>query len=186
MLAPALPIETKRLRLRAYRDADYDFLLSVQSREDVTRYLYWGPRSAEEVRRTLEMRSAMTQIAKEGDGLVLAIERKDTAALAGDVCLTWTSDRHSQGEIGYILHPDHHGHGFAVEATAELLRLGFEDLGLHRIYGRCDPRNEPSMKVMARLGMRQEGLLRENEHVKGEWTSEAIFAMLADEWHARR
>ena len=74
----------------------------------------------------------------------------------------------------------------SAEAATELLRLGFEDLGLHRIVGRCDGRNEASIALMDRLGMRKEAHLKENEFVKGEWTDELIYAILRREWQARQ
>ena len=94
------------------------------------------------------------------------------------------SREHHQGEIGYVLHPDHQGNGYATEAAAVMLRLGFEELGLHRIVGRLDARNAASARVLERLGMRLEAHLRENEFVKGEWVSELIYAVLASEWRA--
>ena len=72
-----------------------------------------------------------------------------------------------------------------AEALGALLRLGFEGLGLHRIIARIDERNEPSIRMVRRLGMRLEARLVENEWFKGEWTTELDFAMLAGEWQAR-
>ena len=51
--------------------------------------------------------------------------------------------------------------------------------------GRCDARNKASARVMERLGLRREAHLIENECIKGEWTDELIYAMLATEWFAR-
>jgi RimJ/RimL family protein N-acetyltransferase len=65
-----------------------------------------------------------------------------------------------------------------------MLRLGFEELGLHRIMGRIDARNEPSARVLERLGMRREAHMLENEFVKGEWTDEVVYALLEHEWRA--
>ena len=65
-----------------------------------------------------------------------------------------------------------------------MLRLGFTELGLHRIVARIEERNEPSVKLARRLGMRQEARLVHNENFKGEWSTEVDFAMLADEWYA--
>jgi RimJ/RimL family protein N-acetyltransferase len=66
-----------------------------------------------------------------------------------------------------------------------MLHLGFVDLGLHRILGRLDARNAASANVLERLGMRREAHILENEFVKGEWTDELLYAMLAREWIAR-
>ncbi len=182
MLLPDYPIETERLRLRPFRAEDLDALYAIQSRPDVARYLYWEARPFDDVRMVLADRLRQDRIASEGEKLNLAMERRDTGALIGDVNLVWLSREHAQGEIGFVLHPDHHGHGFAPEGAEVMLRLGFAELGLHRIIGRCDGRNGASMRVMEKLGMRREAHFRENELVKGEWTDEVVYAMLAGEW----
>ena len=182
MLRPDYPITTDRLLLRPFTPDDLDALNSFQSRADVARYLYWGPRSRAESAAALAKRVHSSTLTKEGQFLAVAVELAATGQLIGDLNLEWLSSEHRQGEIGFVFHPDHHGKGLAAEATTELLRLGFEDLGLHRIIGRCDGRNTASAALMERLGMREEAHLRENEIVKGEWTDELVYAMLEDEW----
>ncbi|GIH23032.1 N-acetyltransferase [Acrocarpospora phusangensis] len=182
MLKPAYPIETPRLILRPYEAGDLHAVHAFQSLPEVTRYLYWGPRDLAEVRESLEKKIQVTELTDEGQALALAVCEREGGALAGECLLFWHSREHRQGEIGYILHPAFHGKGYATEATREMLRLGFEGLGLHRIAARCDGRNTASTKVMARLGMRKEAHLVENEMVKDEWTDEIIYAMLRREW----
>ena len=127
----------------------------------------------------------MTAIDEEGDAIRLAAVLSGTATVVGDISLRRTSREHATGELGYVLHPDHYGRGYATEAGAALLRLGFEDLAMHRIVASADARNVASIRVMQRLGMRPEAHLRENEFIKGEWTDEVIYAMLRAEWLAR-
>jgi RimJ/RimL family protein N-acetyltransferase len=185
VLQPAYPIATARLLLRPYTEDDFDAYHDIQSRPDVVRYLYWGVRSAGELQQTLITKvTKRTAIEHEGDGLQLALELRDAGTIVGDAVLVLVSEEHQQGEIGYVVHPDHQGHGYATEASRVMLRLGFEGLGLHRIVARCDGRNESSWRVMERLGMRREAHLRENEFVKGEWSDELVYAMLASEWQA--
>jgi RimJ/RimL family protein N-acetyltransferase len=176
------PLATERLILRPFGDKDLDALLAMQSREDVTRYLNWGPMSRDQARDLLARIKKLTAIGDKHDALRLAVIPRGSTAVIGDVNLWRTSREHGQGEIGYVLHPDHHGHGYATEAMRELLRIGFEDVGFHRIVGRCDARNGASARLMQRLGMRLEAHLRENELIKGEWCDELIYAMLATEW----
>jgi RimJ/RimL family protein N-acetyltransferase len=106
--------------------------------------------------------------------------------LVGEVVLHYRSVEHSLGEVGFTLHPDHGGRGYATEAAAVMLELGFDGFGLHRIIGRLDARNDRSARVLERLGMRREAHLRENEWVKGEWTDEIVYAVLHREWAAGR
>ncbi|KFU79989.1 Protein N-acetyltransferase, RimJ/RimL family [Amycolatopsis lurida] len=186
MLRPDFPIITQRLTLRAFTPADLDELNSFQSRADVARYLYWGPRSRAESAAALAKRVHSSTLSKEGQFLAVAAELTETGQLIGDLNLEYLSSERRQGEIGFVFHPDHHGKGLAAEAAVEVLRLGFEDLGLHRIIGRCDGRNTSSAALMERLGMKKEAHLRQNEIVKGEWCDELVFAMLEDEWKASR
>lgn len=181
-VSPTLPLETERLLLRAFTPEDFDALFAIYSRPDVVRWLYHETRSGREVGELLEDKARSRDIAKEGDKIVLAVVLKGTNEVIGDVVLSCASERHLQGEIGFAFHPDHHGHGYAAEASAVLLRLAFEDLGLHRVYGRAEPRNTASARVMERLGMRREAHLVENEFVKGEWQGELIYAVLDREW----
>jgi RimJ/RimL family protein N-acetyltransferase len=96
----------------------------------------------------------------------------------------YSSEEHHQGEVGFVVHPEHHGRGYGREGALVILRLGFEELRLHRMIGRCDARNTASARLMERLGMRREAHLLENEFVKGEWTDELDYAMLDREWAA--
>jgi RimJ/RimL family protein N-acetyltransferase len=138
------------------------------------------------VRESLRRKQAQSTIEEEGQRLNLAVVPRDGGgAVVGHVTLIWTSREHRQGEVGFIFHPDSQGHGFATEAATALLPLGFEGLGLHRIVGRCDARNTASARVLVRLGMRREAHLIENELVKGEWTSELVYAILESEWRRR-
>jgi RimJ/RimL family protein N-acetyltransferase len=183
---PELPIRTERLVLRTYRKDDYDDFAAFQSRDDVHAWLYTVARSPEEIWEALDQRTTRDVFAEEGDGVTLAIELQDGGTVVGDVSLWVTSERHAQGEIGFLLHPDHQGKGYAREAAVEALRLGFEGLELHRIVGRCETRNEASARLLQRLGMRHEARFVENEWVKDEWQSEDVFAMLRSEWDLRQ
>jgi len=179
------PIETSRLRLRPFAADDLDALFAYQSRDDVTRYLYWDARNREEVREALERKIEATSIRAEGDFLALAAESASTGELVGDVVLQLINEEHRTGEIGFMVHPDHHGHGYATEAAEPLLRIALADLRLHRVIGRVEARNTASARVLEKLGMRREAHLVENEYVKGEWQSELVYAILDREWRAR-
>ncbi|MFC5750584.1 GNAT family N-acetyltransferase [Actinomadura rugatobispora] len=185
MLRPGYPIESARLTLRPYDESDLDDLYDIQSRPEVTRYLLFDVRDRDQVRGSLEERIRSTGLEAEGDTLTLAVTLRDSRRVIGDLMLTWTSREHRQGEIGYIFHPDHGGQGYATEAARVMMRLGFEELGLHRIVGRLNGRNAASARVLERLGMRREAHLRQNQIVKGEWADEVVYAMLEDEWRAR-
>jgi RimJ/RimL family protein N-acetyltransferase len=180
------PLNTERLLLRPFVADDFDVVFAMRSDPGVTQWLEWGPQTEDEVRAALEMKIAGTTVVAEGDPLFLAAMHQDTGAFVGDFVLQWTSQKHGTGEIGFIVHPEHQGHGYATEAGAVLLRLAFDELGLHRVIGRTEPRNTGSAHVLEKLGMRREAHLVENEWIKGEWQSELDYAILEREWRARR
>jgi RimJ/RimL family protein N-acetyltransferase len=176
------PLATDRVHLRPYTPEDLDPLYDMFRREDVCRYLRWEPMDLDAARTLLERRLKQGQIGAPGEGLLVAAEERSTGRMIGEFMLQVTDEEHHQGEIGWSLHPDAHGKGYATEGARELLRLGFEEVGLHRIAAEGDPRNAASLRVMERLGMRREAHFRENEYLKGEWTDAVVFAILASEW----
>ncbi|KAA2261248.1 GNAT family N-acetyltransferase [Solihabitans fulvus] len=186
MFQPEYPITTTRLLLRPFTADDLPGLHDIYSRPDVVRYLYTEPHTIDQTRELLAAWYDSTRLAAQGDTLRCAVLRRDTGRLIGEVMLRWVSAEHQQGEIGFVFHPDHHGMGFAAEASRELLRIAFAELGLHRVVGRCDARNTASSGLLERLGMRREALLVENEFVKGEWCDELNLAILAREWGSAR
>lgn len=177
---------TDRLLLRAFTRGDVDAVHAYRSREDVARYLFDPPLSRDECALAIQQRIAHTVLEKEGDRIILAVESRDDGALVGEVSLIWRSVEARQGELGWIFHPDYQGRGFASEAAARLLDLGFGEIDLHRIFARCDARNDRSWRLMERLGMRREAHFREHAVFKGEWDEEFYYAILRNEWLAMR
>lgn len=183
-LRPRYPIRGERLQLRPLTSRDIDAALAYRGRDDVCRYVPFEPMTREGIAGRLAGPWARTELTSEGQSLTLGAEIGLTGELAGDCILFWHSREHAGGEIGYVFNPSLGGRGYATEAVTMMLRLGFEELGLHRITARIDERNEPSARLARRVGMRQEARLVENELFKGEWSTELDFAMLAAEWHA--
>ncbi|MFG1626993.1 GNAT family N-acetyltransferase [Kribbella sp. NPDC049227] len=181
----SLPIETDRLTLRRYLDTDYDDLLKLQSNPDVTRFLLYDPKTPEQVQESLAGRLADVPMDTDGQALTVAVILRETGRHVGEVTLFVRNAEHRGGELGFVFHPEFHGRGFAAEASIEVLRLGFEELGMHRIIGRLDAANSSSANLLERLGMRHEATFVKNEFLKGRWTDEAVFAMLAEEWDKR-
>ena len=152
----------------------------------VARYLDWEPMSHQAVVELLERIVPYTAIDDKSDGLRLATIPRGSGELVGDVSMWCEPGNRRQAEIGFVIHPDHQGHGYALEAMSVLVALGFEELGLHRIIGRCDGENAASARLMKRLGMRREAPFREAELIKGKWRDELVYAILAPEWRAPR
>lgn len=184
VLEQASPLRTARMTLRTYEPGDFDGLRDMFAREDVCRYLPWKPMDVDQARAKHEQRLGQTRIEADGDALLLAAVDAATGRMIGEFMLRLNRTDSREGEIGWSIHPDFQGRGLAIEGAAEMLRLGFDQLDLHRIVATCDPRNVASIRVMEHLGMRREALFVASEFRKGEWADEMIYAILESEWRS--
>jgi len=180
--AIALPHRTARLCLRGYRPDDVDASLAYYARPEVVAYVPWGPWTRAEAEQRVAQRVSRTQLRGPGSALSLAVEHQ--GRLIGDVVLWPADETMSRGEMGWAFDPGAGGHGYATEAVAALMRIAFETCGMHRVLAHVDPRNQPSLRLCERVGMRREGHLRQNAWIKGEWVDSVVFGALAAEWLA--
>ncbi len=125
-------------------------------------------------------RESPTRPGPEGGKYVLAVDLD--GRVIGDITMKFGPLVSHQGEVGWIVHPDYSGQGYATEAARAFIDKAFTDWDLHRICAQLDPRNEPSVRLCERLGMRKEAHLREESWFKGEWGDLAIYAVLRNEW----
>ena len=113
----------------------------------------------------------------------LGIVWNATADVIGLVRLSISAPEHRGADIGYGLRRDRWNQGVATEAATLLVDFGFRRLGLHRVFAFHHPGNVASGRVMTKLGMQQEGLLRENilNH-DGSWRDSLLYAVLQQDW----
>jgi RimJ/RimL family protein N-acetyltransferase len=179
------PIRTSRLLIRPMTSADADDLVVYQSDPAICRYLPFEPRGREDVVEKLARWSTALTLAGDGDYWQLAIEAAGAPGVVGDLYFEVKSAADGAAEIGWTLHPAHHGRGYMTEAAGALLDVAFGALRLHRVRAVLDPRNTASAALCRRLGMRQEAHFVEDQWFKGEWADTAVYAVLAREWAAR-
>jgi RimJ/RimL family protein N-acetyltransferase len=185
LLRPDYPVCAARLMLRPLVAADTEDLVAYRSLDEVCRFVPFAPMDHQTVTERLEGGWARKEITDEDQALTLGVELAEASHVVGDVVLFFRSAEHRSGEIGWVLHPGYSGQGYATEASHILLHLAFDQLGLHRVVARVDARNEASLRLANRLGMRREAHLVSNEWFKGDWSDEIDFAILEDEWAAQ-
>lgn len=198
MVAPDLsalewPRRTGRLLLRPATLDDVDAIHGYRSRPDFARYVSHDPLSRDDVVARVQERMDRGRPGARKPGLGLAVEERSGGRLVGDVMLMVKPSRTIsvpvdawEGVIGYGLHPDVHGQGYAAEVAAALLRLGFDDLGLRRIRADAMTDNAASNRVLEKIGMRLEATEREACLGKdGRWLDVSWWAILRGEWLAR-
>lgn len=151
-------LETDRTRLRLWRTDEADRFLDTYSRWEVARWLGTAPnllRSREDAVTRIERWTERS--AERSDRGLWAIERKDDGTVAGTVLLVPIPDATDGAvEVGWHLHPDAWGHGFATEAGRAVVDHGFAH-GLTEVVAVVKPGNDASMRVAERVGLRHEG-----------------------------
>ncbi len=107
--------------------------------------------------------------------------------LVGELTLSSVQRGPFQGaSIGYWVDHAQAGRGYVPEAVAVALGFAFDDLDLHRIEISIIPRNERSLRVVEKLGIRMEGVALRYLQIDGIWEDHARFAITAEEWVVRR
>lgn len=185
--AVAWPVRTERLTIRPATLDDADATWQIRRIESVGRWLSAASGDRDDFRRKFAEPERLSRtLLIELGGAVIG----DLYVAVGDA---WAQSevaeraRGVQAEIGWVLAPDHEGRGYATEAVTEVLRICFEDLGLRRVFAQCFADNEPSWRLMERVGMRrEEHAVRESLHRSGEWLDGLRYALLADEWRPAR
>jgi len=174
-----------RIALRRFAPEDLAVFVRYRSDPAVARYQTWDapyPRSSGE-----RLISGLAEHHPDtaGEWFQYALVLRSTNELIGDCASGTDADDPRIAEIGFTLRPEFQGHGYATEGAGALLGYLFGKRGKHRVTARCDARNDASVRVLERLGMRHEGHLRESSWAKGEWTDDLLYAMLDYEWAAR-
>ncbi len=118
--------------------------------------------------------------------LALAVTIKDTGELAGCVSIMDIDSMSNSGELGYWIGKDFWGKGYCTEAAGAIMEYGFENMRLNRIAARHFARNPASGKVMQKLGMKQEGYLKQAFVRWGRYEDDVLYAILREDWTAAR
>ena len=178
---------TPRLVLRRFTTADAERFAAYRSVPEVARYQSW------EAPYPLERAQAMIEWLGEhhpdepGEWYQVAIaERAAPDVLVGDCGFRPRVEEPLVVDIGFTLGPSAQGHGYATEAVGELLRYLFQDRSKHKVCADCDTRNDPSWRLLERLGFSREGTLRGGYRDGDEWSDEHLYGLLADAWRDRR
>lgn len=174
------PIRTERLELRLMTADDVPSVHAWMSDPEVVRYQLYEPRSLEVVTEKVAEYGQARVLAAKGDYVQPAIVLD--GEVIGAVYFTIASVDDLTAEIGWVLRKEWWGRGYAREAAAAFLDIAFGPLGLHRVKAELDPRNDASVGLCLRLGMRREAHFVEDMFFKGEWADTGVYGILAREW----
>jgi RimJ/RimL family protein N-acetyltransferase len=181
------PQSTERLTIRPLESADLPSTFPYRADPEVARWLPRQPTSWEEYALAMDKPEVLdlTLVVLLGEEIIgdlyLRVEDAWAQVEVAEV------GKGAQAELGWAFAPARHGHGYATEAVAELVRICFEDLGVRRVTAIAFSENTPSLALMERLGMRREAVYVEDSYHRDlGWLDSVGYALLADEWRARR
>ena len=173
-------LKTDLLTLRKMTPDDTDDMFEYAKRADVTQYLTWFPH--ENKGYTLQYLIYLQTRYKSGDFYDWAIVDNKTDKMIGTCGFTRFDFFNNSAEIGYVVNPEFQGQGIASEACREIIKFGFERLGLNRIECRYIPENKASQRVMEKNNMTFEGIRRQAMLIKGEYRDIATCAIIKEEY----
>ncbi|MEZ4864496.1 MAG: GNAT family protein [Caldilineaceae bacterium] len=177
-------LHTVRLRLRPFTEADTDTIYALMSNATVLRY--WDAPPWRERTQADRFIARCQQMAQEGSGVRLAIERTVDGVFIGWCTLMKWDPAYRSAMIGYCLAEKAWGQGFATEAADAMLQWAFDTLDLNRVQSGADTRNRASERVLEKLGFVREGTLREDCIVNGEVSDSSVYGLLRREWQPRQ
>lgn len=176
-------LTTDRLVLREFIESDWQAVHEYASDPEVVRYLTWGPNTEKDSRGFIQ-RAISYQQENPPRNHEFAVILKKENRLIGSFGLHVSNPEYREGWIGYCFNRYFWGKGYATETARAVLEYGFCHLKLHRTFATCNPENTASARVLEKIGMQQEGYLRENLLIKGRWRDSLLYAILENEWEA--
>ena len=169
-------LETKRLLLRPMRLSDAKDLFDYASDPQVSRHVLWETHQSIAQSRAM-LRGALWQY-RRGMPSSFAIALKESGRMIGTIGFMWVNTDHLSAEVGYSLSRAYWNQGLMTEALRRIIEYGFEELKLNRIEAQHETDNPASGRVMAHVGMRYEGTLRQRVKNKGRFADVALYAIL--------
>jgi len=121
--------------------------------------------------------------AQESPASKFAIVENASGELVGGIGLS-VEESHMHAEIGYWIGVPHWGKGYATEAAREIVRHGFEDIRLNRIFAGVFTGNPASEQVLKEIGFKHEGTLRQHFQKNGTFLDNECYGILASDWRA--
>lgn len=178
-------LETKRLKLRVFEKKDAHDLYEYCKCDEVTKYLPFNTYTSidDAYLRIEDLEKNYMELNRP---ITWAIEYKENGKVIGSIDFVKWYNEHKTGEIGYVLNKDYWNMGIMTEALKEVIKFGFDKMGLNRIEIYCDERNVASYKVMEKNNLKYEGTFRERSYIKGEFVNIKCYSILKKEYEENK
>lgn len=173
-------LKTERLILRELTEFDAKVIFSILSNTQVTRF--YGKETFKKIEEANEFINYFKQKFYEKRGFRWGVEIKDSRRLVGTVGLDAWVPKQRRAEIGYEIHPEFWNKGFATEAVSKIISFGFDSLELIRIGAIVFLENEPSNKLLQKVGFQKEGILRDYIYQDGVSNDTYVYSIIKKDY----
>lgn len=176
-----IQLSTHRLRLRKFQ---YDDWKAIQQwSQDVEANLYdEGDPLAEAEAQDIVQSLLESSRATIRTDYYFMIHRREDDALVGSVYVAVRDETARKAEIGYRIDRQFWGKGYATEAAERVLEFGFDRLDMQRIFAHVLCENIGSVRVLEKIGMQQEGILRQDSYFHGRFWDVCMYGIVVSDW----
>jgi len=179
-------MRSDRLYFREFGEADFSLFYSIFSNEAIMKYALMDKADSEEdlvpYFQNILKNNGTTDNRSVFEYAVFDQTGRRFIGFA-DAGIVKKNGDGGSAEIGYFLHPEFWGQGYATEIANCLIKFCFDQLGVHRVFARCNANNANSEKVMIKTGMKREGEFRKVRYKNGGWDNELQYSILVEEWN---
>ena len=170
-----LPI-AQSVSFREFRESDGMAVHRYAGNFVNVQYMDWGPNTEEDTQAFVQL-ALKEQTFSPRTQFNFAVIDPLTELLIGTAAIRIQDAQALVADFGYILHSDYWGRGYGTEIAKAMVRFGFEELGMHRIWATCRPQNIASSRVLEKTGLKFERYLKEHKKVRGAWVDSCLYAI---------
>lgn len=172
-----LTLKTDRLALRPFKTSDVEEVYNNYGSDiNITKYISWIPCDTIEKCENF-IKFNLKEYESNPKFYSWAITMDDV--IIGSIGIFNVNDNNNSGELGYSLGSKWWGNGFITEACDAVIGYAFNEIGFNRIYASCHEENIGSKKVMEKVSMTYEGLLRDGQrNLDGTYSNLLLYAIL--------
>jgi ribosomal-protein-alanine N-acetyltransferase len=170
---------TPRLIIRPARMTDAQDIYDYSRDPEVARHVLWDAHQS--IHQTRGYLRFLLKQYRGGQPSSFVIELAQEHRVIGTIGFMWLQQENRSAEVGYSLSRAYWNRGLMTEALGAVLQFGFDKLHLNRIEAQYESDNPASGRVMAHVGMRHEGRLRQRVYNKGRYVDVELYAILRDD-----
>lgn len=169
-------LETNRIILRSIKEDDIPGIYTFYSRSDTLKNIARDLFTKKE--QAIERVNLFHKNYEERKAIWWTFTEKPKDEFIGFGGMFEISTESNKAEIGYGLLPDYWGKGIMSEVVEKMVDFGFNDMKLHKIYGRISPGHKASIRILEKLGFKKEGEFKDDEFAQNKYFDTAIYALI--------